>query len=1245
MLETKLARGILWAVLLSFTAIGVKGANILFVTDDPANPSEGDTAVKNFFEVLGHKVTYIDDDKDEAKTEAAAAAADLVYISESVSSEKINNEITEIRTPMIVAEPHCFDEMGMSGVESQNQSFDSSNVTIVKPDHPLAAGYRGEVAVMKEHDDSARIPGPSVAGGEAVVIAKGSGNKQDNSDVYFVYDQGAPLAGPTADGSPQVAADIRIGFFAASPQAQALLSPQGYGMLKAAVSYALGASAGLNSAASERDGVNTLEDTPVSITLIGSDPDGDPLTYHVVTGPSYGHLSGTAPKLIYTPPANFNGLDSFTFTVNDGKVDSVPVTVLIMVIPVNDPPIADEDSVTTQEGTQVSITLVGSDVDGDALSYSVVKGPVNGSLSGTGPDLIYTPNAYFNGSDSFTFKVSDGTVDSPAATVSIKVHAVNNPPVGSYVGAVIQKNPPEADDGSVTTEEDTPVSITLEGSDPDGDKLTYTVVTCPSHGSLSGIAPNLTYTPDPDFSGPDSLTFKVSDETADSAAATVSITVKAVNDSPAVDDDRVTTEEDTPAAAIDVLANDSDIDDDPLEITEVTQGENGSVTINDDNTLSYSPDADFSGTDSFTYTVCDGAGGSDTATVNVTVEAANDSPTANDGRVTVEEDTPVSITLSGSDPDGDSLDYNVVDGPSHGSLSGTAPNVTYTPNPDFNGSDRFTFKVGDGTSDSDAATVSITVTAVNDKPTAADDRATTEEESPTAAIDVLANDSDIDDDPLEITAVTQGGNGSVTINADNTLSYSPRADFSGTDSFTYTVCDGEGGESTATVNVTVEAVNDAPTANDGRAATLEDKPVSIGLRAKDVDGDELSYVILRSPSSGRLSGTAPKLTYTPKENFHGSDRFLYRVSDGSLESRTATVLIAVEAANDAPTAHDDSAATKEDSTGVIIDVLANDTDMDGDSLKVTGVSQGKNGSVTVNADNTLNYTPKADFYGADSFTYTVSDGKGGTNRAVVKIEVRAVNDSPKFVSTPVTTATVDELYTYNVNAADPDLEDALTYSLAVNPTGMTIDTTTGLIEWTPTSAEVGANDVVVKVSDSGNIPASDTQSFTIIVGLASAPVEPATTALPIADSSNQKGKRILLVDGTGGVVQASDDNRGETDSGLETSFDFSDISIPADAVISSVVVYVEHFEQEGFPDGKLQWAAGTGWPENPVVWASMNAPLHEGEPNEVKDSWDVTGVVNTPEKVNALQLQIKNDDQSTRRKTFIDYIYVVVDWY
>ena len=257
--------------------------------------------------------------------------------------------------------------------------------------------------------------------------------------------------------------------------------------------------------------VSTDEDIPLLITLAGSDPDGDALTYAVISQPSHGILSGVAPSLLYTPDYNYHGSDSFTFVANDGKVDSMPARVSITLTPVNDSPVADDQAVTIAEDTTKSITLTASDVDGDSLTYTLVGGPAYGTLSGSAPNPTYTPNPNYNGPDSFTFKANDGQADGNIATVSITVDPVNDPPV--------------ADDQAVNTEEDTPTTIILTASDVDSAGLSYIIVNGPANGVLSGAAPNLTYTPSPGFNGSDSFTFKASDGQLDSNIVTVSITV------------------------------------------------------------------------------------------------------------------------------------------------------------------------------------------------------------------------------------------------------------------------------------------------------------------------------------------------------------------------------------------------------------------------------------------------------------------------------------------------------------------------------------------------------------------------------------------------------------------------------------------------------------------------------------------------------------------------------------------------
>ncbi|HTB80163.1 MAG TPA: Ig-like domain-containing protein, partial [Opitutaceae bacterium] len=254
--------------------------------------------------------------------------------------------------------------------------------------------------------------------------------------------------------------------------------------------------------------VTTAENTPVGITLVATQSANHPLAYTVASPPVHGTLSGTAPNLTYTPAANYYGPDSFTFTAQDGAVSSNTALVSIMVV---QPPVAANQSVTTTENAAVGITLAATQINNDALGYVVASSPVHGTLSGTAPNLTYTPAANYYGPDSFTFTANDGAVGSNVGTVSITVTKVNYPPV-----AFTQ---------SVTTTQNAPVVITLTATQTNNDPLAYMVQSPPAHGTLSGMAPNLTYTPATNYYGADNFTFTANDSTVASNAATVSITV------------------------------------------------------------------------------------------------------------------------------------------------------------------------------------------------------------------------------------------------------------------------------------------------------------------------------------------------------------------------------------------------------------------------------------------------------------------------------------------------------------------------------------------------------------------------------------------------------------------------------------------------------------------------------------------------------------------------------------------------
>jgi hypothetical protein len=251
----------------------------------------------------------------------------------------------------------------------------------------------------------------------------------------------------------------------------------------------------------------------VAVTLTGSDPDGDDVTFIVVSGPGHGSLSGTAPNLTYTPGQGYYGSDSFTFKVSDGRLDSTPTTVSITINGVNDAPVADTLALTTDQDTPVEITLTGSDPDGDVLTFIVdsASGPGHGDLSGTAPNLTYTPEPGYNGPDSFTFKVSDGQLDSASATVYITIRPTNNPPVA-------RDDWPEMAPQGTQVPIDALANDGVEGSylDQDGDPLTIIEVTQPTRGTVvadtdAGGRQVLIYTPSSSFKGEDTFYYTISD--------------------------------------------------------------------------------------------------------------------------------------------------------------------------------------------------------------------------------------------------------------------------------------------------------------------------------------------------------------------------------------------------------------------------------------------------------------------------------------------------------------------------------------------------------------------------------------------------------------------------------------------------------------------------------------------------------------------------------------------------------------
>ncbi|MCR6653487.1 MAG: tandem-95 repeat protein [Cellvibrionaceae bacterium] len=576
-------------------------------------------------------------------------------------------------------------------------------------------------------------------------------------------------------------------------------------------------------------------------------------------------------------------------------------------------------------------------------------------------------------------------------------------------------------------------------------------------------------------------------------ATTLNFTV--ANAAPVAGADNASVAEDASVDIV-VLANDTDSDSslNAASVTVVTAPQNGTTSVNTaTGVVTYTPAADFNGSDSFSYTVEDVHGSvSNVAVVSVTVTPVNDAPVAVGDIATTAEDNPISIDVAANDTDidvGDSVDGDtiiIVSAPAHGSATVVNGEVLYTPSLDYTGSDSFTYTIEDSTgATSNVATVIVNVTGVNDLPVAAADTATVDEDS-SVDIDVLANDSDVDGtiNAATVQVLTNPAHGTAEVDAlTGEIAYTPAANFHGSDSFTYVVQDNAGGTSNpATVTVTVNSVNDAPVANADTAIVAEDTAHTINVLGNDSDIDGTlvlaSVEVVTTAQSGttQVNPATGAIVYTPGENFSGSDSFTYRVQDNQgAWSNVATVTITVQAVNDEPLANPDSITTAED-TEVTIDVLANDSDVDGtlDSASLI-LTQPANGVVVDNGDGTVSYTPAANFFGSDSFTYTVADNEGGvSNTATVTITVDAVNDEPVISGSPAVSVNQDSAYSFTPTASDVD-NATLTFSIANAPTWATFNTATGALGGTPGNNDVGSySGIVITVSDgllSASLPA------------------------------------------------------------------------------------------------------------------------------------------------------------------------------
>jgi VCBS repeat-containing protein len=744
---------------------------------------------------------------------------------------------------------------------------------------------------------------------------------------------------------------------------------------------------------------STFKNEAVNGSVTATDSDGDTVSFSVETAPANGSviLNGDG-SWTYTPSTDFIGTDMFTIAVSDGKGGTARLTINVTI---STPPVVNQEptvkeigSVSTLKNTEVSGYVDASDADGDNLSYSVSGNASNGTavVDATGK-WTYTPVTGFTGADNFTITVSDGKGGQASVTVHV---TVNEPPNNAPVVSGIEP---------VTTEKNTPVGGKVTATDADNDLLHYSVTTKPVNGTVVVLDEGVwTYTPTEGFVGEDSFVITVFDGKGGEASVTVKVTVtEPPNTVPVVNDiDPVTTLKNTEVTG-NVAA--SDADGDTLSYAVTTAASHGTAVIDGAGKWTYSPAAGFVGEDSFTITVSDGKGGEASVTVKVTVtEPPNTVPVVNDiDPVTTLKNTEVTGNVAASDADGDTLSYAVTTAASHGTaVIDGAGKWTYSPAAGFVGEDSFTITVSDGKGGEASVTVKVTVAEPpNTVPVVSEVDPVTTEENTAVSGNVVA--SDADGDTLSYAVTTAASHGTAVVDGAGKWTYSPAAGFVGEDSFTITVSDGKGGEASVTVKVTVtEPPNTVPVVSEVEPVTTEENTaVSGNVVASDADGDTLSYAVTTAASHGTaVIDGAGKWTYSPAAGFVGEDSFTITVSDGKGGEASVTVKVTVaEPPNTVPVVSEVDPVTTEENTAVSGNVVASDAD--GDTLSYAVTTAASHGIVVVDEAGKWTYTPATNFVGEDSFTITVSDGKGGEVLLTIAVTVKGAITEPGEENPPV----------------------------------------------------------------------------------------------------------------------------------------------------------------------------------------------------------------------------------------------------
>ncbi|MEZ9602511.1 tandem-95 repeat protein, partial [Vibrio sp. 10N.261.55.A10] len=839
----------------------------------------------------------------------------------------------------------------------------------------------------------------------------------------------------------------------------------------------------------DEDGSITL--TQEQLLSQASDVDGDDLTAaNLTAGDNATVTANDDGSFTITPDADFNGDIDLSFDLSDGT-ETVVATADLTVNPVNDIAVVEDVAYTIEEDGSLTFTdeqlLAGaSDIDGDELSvadvsYTGAEGVFTDNGDGT---YTFAPNENFNGDVSLDFSVSDGT-ETVDANIDVTVTDVNDAPVAGATS--YQMN----EDGTITL---SPEQLIANSSDVDGEVSLDSV----SYSGADGILVqnedgSVTFAPNENFNGDINLDVTVIDDDGATAQTTAGIEVIAVNDAPVAGNVAYSVDEDgsITLSQEQLLANASDVDGDALTASNLSAGDNATVTANEDGSFTITPDADFNGDIDLSFDVSDGLE-TVQAGVDLTVNPVNDLPTAEDQNFTVEEDgtlifTDADLLAGAADIDGDDLSivdvsYTGAEGVFTDNGDGT---YSFAPNENFNGDVNLGFTVTDGTETVDA-NIGVTVTDVNDAPVAGSTSYQMNEDG-TITISpeqLIANSSDVDGEVSLESVTYTGSDGTLVQNDNGSVTFTPNENFNGDISLDVVVTDDDGATATTTAGIEVLAVNDGPESEDVKLTTAEDSTILITqdmllAQATDIDNtaDELSASGLQiDPSLGELLDNEDGTwSFTPNENFNGDVPMTFNVSDGQ-ETISVDGNIDVTPVNDAPEAPTIEMQGEEDVVMVIDPayIAGQVTDLDGDEISIESITvrAPANATLTQQPDGMYHLVTTQDFNGLVELGYQATDGEEVVDGSL-NVDVIPVNDAPFNVGNAMMTTDEDGAFTFDAGDLMNLFGDIDTADLVVSRIitadgedgGEVTDNGDGTWTFTPTGDFAGVSDLQVVVSD------------------------------------------------------------------------------------------------------------------------------------------------------------------------------------